>query len=1099
VQSGSGTTTLSGTNTYTGGTTVNSGTLQAGSTSAFGTLSAVTVNGSATLDLNNFSNTVGTLNGLTTTSYITLGTGTLTIGTAAANSTYDGTISGGGGLTLNNVDGYTLTLAGNNTYTGATAVTNGTLLALNTAGSAVGTGPITIGSGAVLQVGSITTTGAIGTANIADNGTLTFARTDSISIPNVISGFGGVTVDRGTVTLTGNNTYTGVTSIFNSTVDAGSATALGNHSTVDLSTNGILNLTTFNVTVGNISSPGDTSTTVNLGANTLTLGNAVSNQTFAGAITGTGALDVISTIDMTSNLNTYSGGTTIAGGTFIADNTSGSATGTGAVTISGGGTLIIGNDSTTGFITNLPITDNGLVDFQRTNAVTFPNAITGTGSVEAQDGGTITLTGTNTYSGFTNVTGGLTGTSLVAGSTNAFGNGTSAVSLAPGASTGTLNLNGFNNAIGSVVGNTNTFIVLGSATLTDGAAGGTNIYGGVISGTGGLNVVSPGNVVLTGANTYSGPTSIASGGRLELGFGGTTGSIANSSGVSGAGTLQYDLTNATTYAGAISGAISVTQSGTGTTILTGANTYTGLTSVNSGTLSDSGATSFSPASQMLVNTSGTLLVNSNEVVANLQNGASGGHVAIASGATLTSNGANYVSDFNGVISGAGSFVINGGTQGLSGANTLTGGVTLESGELYIGGNSAFGSGTLTLDAGTNIAPEANATLSNPVVLSGSGYVINNWGPSGLTLTGTVSGTGEFSWCTTNTLTLTGSNTFTSGIDMREGTLLLGNDQAAGIGGTIILDLGTYLDAAGSGVTRNIANPIYVSNTATQIGEGNDNVLTLSGAISGTGITSVVTIDNGLSGSVTLSGTNTISNTTFDVNNGGTVFAATGSAFGATTNPVVLQGGSTLNVLGSITIANPITAGTGANTLAGNGTITNNSSALAITNSVILSPSASPGGGPGNLTFTAPLIFTGGAIHFQLYNATGAPGTGWGEITASGGMNFAAATANSITFNVVSVNSTGGSAAALNFNPGSSYVWTFATSPSITSFNAADFNIITSGFTNGTGGGGFSVSQVGNNLNLDFTPVPEPSTWALMASGILALATFEIRRRRPARA
>ena len=57
---------------------------------------------------------------------------------------------------------------------------------------------------------------------------------------------------------------------------------------------------------------------------------------------------------------------------------------------------------------------------------------------------------------------------------------------------------------------------------------------------------------------------------------------------------------------------------------------------------------------------------------------------------------------------------------------------------------------------------------------------------------------------------------------------------------------------------------------------------------------------------------------------------------------------------------------------------------------------SPGGGPGNLTFTTPMVFVGGAIHFQLYDAAGSAGTGWGLITANGGIDLSGATANSIT-------------------------------------------------------------------------------------------------------
>jgi hypothetical protein len=433
---------------------------------------------------------------------------------------------------------------------------------------------------------------------------------------------------------------------------------------------------------------------------------------------------------------------------------------------------------------------------------------------------------------------------------------------------------------------------------------------------------------------------------------------------------------------------------------------------------------------------------------------------------------------------------------------------MTSGEIYVASSTVgapgsitsgpLGKNTLTFNGNGELSSiVSNITLANAINLN-SYNLDNDDATTNLTITGPISGIGgSITWCTNNVLALINANTFTGGVDMRAGTLSLGSDTGAG-SGQITLDAGTDIDAFGSGITRNVANAIYVSNTTAQIGEGNGNTLTFTGIISGTG-PSVVTIDNGASGSVTLMSANSISNTTFDVNNAGTVFAANNNAFGVTANPVVIQGGSTLNVLGTVSIANPITVGSGANTLAGNGTITNNSSALPITNFVILSPSASPGGGPGDLTFTAPLIFTGGAIHFQLYDTMGTPGSGWGEITASGGMNFAGATANSITFNVVSVNSTGGPAAALNFTPGNSYVWTFATASSITSFNAADFNIITAGFTNGTAGGGFSISQVGNNLNLDFTPVPEPSTWALMGAGLLALATLEIHRRRQARA
>jgi len=54
--------------------------------------------------------------------------------------------------------------------------------------------------------------------------------------------------------------------------------------------------------------------------------------------------------------------------------------------------------------------------------------------------------------------------------------------------------------------------------------------------------------------------------------------------------------------------------------------------------------------------------------------------------------------------------------------------------------------------------------------------------------------------------------------------------------------------------------------------------------------------------------------------------------------------------------------------------------------------------------------------------------------------------------------------------------------------------VTSGFANGTAGGSFSFADSGDSLFLDFTPVPEPSTWALMGAGLLAVAAPALRRR-----
>ena len=54
---------------------------------------------------------------------------------------------------------------------------------------------------------------------------------------------------------------------------------------------------------------------------------------------------------------------------------------------------------------------------------------------------------------------------------------------------------------------------------------------------------------------------------------------------------------------------------------------------------------------------------------------------------------------------------------------------------------------------------------------------------------------------------------------------------------------------------------------------------------------------------------------------------------------------------------------------------------------------------------------------------------------------------------------------------------------------------TSQFSNPTGIGAFSVFQSGGDLMLEFNPVPEPSTWLLLAGGLGIVGFGVVRRRR----
>src|ERR1017187_322874 len=123
----------------------------------------------------------------------------------------------------------------------------------------------------------------------------------------------------------------------------------------------------------------------------------------------------------------------------------------------------------------------------------------------------------------------------------------------------------------------NTLTVNGSSAVTiagiiaDGGSAGSLTYGGT------------GTLTLAGINTFTGATTINSGGNLQLGNGAINGTIATTSAIADNGTLTFDETGATSLAKAISGTGGIPQTA-GTNTLSGTNTYSGATTVNGGTL-----------------------------------------------------------------------------------------------------------------------------------------------------------------------------------------------------------------------------------------------------------------------------------------------------------------------------------------------------------------------------------------------------------------------------------------------------------------------------------------------------------------------------------
>ncbi len=121
--------------------------------------------------------------------------------------------------------------------------------------------------------------------------------------------------------------------------------------------------------------------------------------------------------------------------------------------------------------------------------------------------------------------------------------------------------------------------------------GTTSTFGGVISGAKGVMVlatsgVTNGTMVFTGDNTYTGDTIICDCTTLQLGDGGTTGSILGNVAIGGTLVFNrsntYDFTGDLTDDGGFAG--KVVQAGPGITILSGNNSYSGGTTITAGTL-----------------------------------------------------------------------------------------------------------------------------------------------------------------------------------------------------------------------------------------------------------------------------------------------------------------------------------------------------------------------------------------------------------------------------------------------------------------------------------------------------------------------------------
>ena len=205
TKAGAGTLILSGTNTYSGGTTISAGTLSIGSDTNIGS-GTNTIGNKGTLLLSG--------NGTYTNDWTLSGAGSAIA--TDNNNTLSGVLSGNGGLTKTGTG--TLTLTGNNTYAGGTAINDGTLKGNIASGTdlSIAASAIYDGDNKARSVGGL-------------NGGGKILNTDGLTVQS--GDFAGfidnsntslTKTGAGTLTLSGTNTYTGMTTVRSGALALGS-------------------------------------------------------------------------------------------------------------------------------------------------------------------------------------------------------------------------------------------------------------------------------------------------------------------------------------------------------------------------------------------------------------------------------------------------------------------------------------------------------------------------------------------------------------------------------------------------------------------------------------------------------------------------------------------------------------------------------------------------------------------------------------------------------------------------------------------------------------------------------------------------------------
>lgn len=563
----------------------------------------------------------------------------------------------------------------------------------------------------------------------------------------------------GTLTLRGDNTYTGGTTVSGGTLKGDTDSLQGNitnNANVEFN-----NADADGTYAGNISGTG--STTIS-GGNVVTFagnngaatgdvvvtenstlragpGNAIGNST---VVLNNGTLDLNGTVEDIGGLSGSNGQVDLSDSADLGvghnDETTtfnGSIFGNGSLRKEGAGTLTLrGTNSYTGGTSvnegvlegdtdslQGVISNSTFVRFDQDTSGTFNGTINGAGSVTKRGNGTVTLNGTNSYTGGTRIERG-----TLRGTTDSL--------------TGDLQMFSSNSGV-EIDQNFNAN------------------FGNEIIGNGSLTKSGSGTVTLTGNVFNTGGTFVNSGtlrGTTDNLGGGFFGTLRTD------GRLEWNQSSAGTIRRNISGTGDVTISGGGTVQFDGNNSYQGTTRVSGSTLRLGTGNALSGSTTVALS-NGTLDFDG---TAEDFGGLSGsGTVDLSSSAAMGVGYNNANTTFSGAITGNGTLRKEGtGTLTLTGNNSYSGATTVNNGQLRLTGSGDIDqSSSLTVGAnGTFSAARFiegcsnffcggpfpaehgysyGGTVNNQGTIRGGNGVTSGTGTGALTLTGNVSGAGSF--------------------------------------------------------------------------------------------------------------------------------------------------------------------------------------------------------------------------------------------------------------------------------------------------------------------------------------------------------------------